>query len=157
MFYINMQCVTLNKLHLHQKNMHTIWFLCWIIGEMLLFGQVGADDREVLDQIIDSLTSLAKPTENHVFLNSDSSKISLKLGKDHESETKKEFDPKNKAAVLILGAGRVCQPAAEMLSSVGKYSSSQWYKISLQDDFEEQTDVEVIVGSLYLKDAEQVL
>lgn len=66
----------------------------------------------------------------------------------------KESDPRKKAAVLILGAGRVCQPAAEMLSSFG---SSQWYKTLLGDDFDDQIDVDVIVGSLYLKDAEQVL
>lgn len=65
----------------------------------------------------------------------------------------KESDPKKKAAVLILGAGRVCQPAAQMLSSFG---SSQWYKTLLEDDFEDQIDVDVILGSLYLKDAEQV-
>lgn len=119
--------------------------------------QVGADDRDVLDHIIDSLTSLANPTENYGFLNQDPSKISLRLGKVQENGIKKEPDPKKKAAVLILGAGRVCQPAAEMLSSIGRLSSSQLYKILLEDDFEYQTDVEVIVGSLYLKDAEQVL
>lgn len=62
----------------------------------------------------------------------------------------KEPDSKKKAAVLILGAGRVCQPAAEMLSSFGRH------KTLLEEDFEDQIDVDVIVGSLYLKDAEQV-
>ena len=123
---------------------------------MLGFQQVGADDRAVLDHIIDSLTSLANPTENHEFLNQDPSKISLKLGKVKENGINKEPDLKKKAAVLILGAGRVCQPAAEMLSSFGRLSSSQWCKTLLEDDFEDQTDVEVIVGSLYLRDAEQV-
>ncbi|KAJ1418760.1 Saccharopine dehydrogenase, NADP binding domain [Sesbania bispinosa] len=117
--------------------------------------EVDADDRAVLDHIIDSLTSLANPTENYRISNQDVSKISLKLGKVQENG--KEPDPKKKAAVLILGAGRVCQPAAEMLSSVGKPSSSQWYKTLLEDDFEDQIDVEVIVGSLYLKDAEQIV
>ncbi|KAI4335142.1 hypothetical protein L6164_013815 [Bauhinia variegata] len=119
--------------------------------------EVGADDREVLDQIVDSLTSLANPDENHVFLNQDSIKILLKLGKSKENGIKKETDPKMKASVLILGAGRVCEPAAEMLSSIGKVSSSRRYKNLLEDDFEEQIEVEVIVGSLYLKDAEEIV
>ncbi|KHN17770.1 Alpha-aminoadipic semialdehyde synthase [Glycine soja] len=119
--------------------------------------EVGADNRAVLDQIIDSLTAIANPTEHDRFSNQDSSKISLKLGKVEENGIEKESDPRKKAAVLILGAGRVCQPAAEMLSSFGRPSSSQWYKTLLEDDFECQTDVEVIVGSLYLKDAEQTV
>lgn len=118
--------------------------------------QVGADDRAVLDQIIDSLTAIAKRTENDRFSNQDSSKISLTLGKIEENGTVKELGSKRKAAVLILGAGRVCQPAAVMLSSFGRPSSSEWNKALLEDDFECQTDVEVIVGSLYLKEAEQV-
>lgn len=81
----------------------------------------------------------------------------MRLGKVQESSLRNGPEPKKKAAVLILGAGRVCQPAAEMLSSIGSFSSSQWYKTLVEDDYEEQTDVEVIVGSLYLKDAEQVL
>ncbi|KAL2318808.1 hypothetical protein Fmac_032684 [Flemingia macrophylla] len=43
-----------------------------------------------------------------------------------------------------------------MLSSFGKPSSSQWYKTLLEKDFGCLIDVEVIVGSLYLKDAEQL-
>ncbi|CAJ1940610.1 unnamed protein product [Sphenostylis stenocarpa] len=119
--------------------------------------EVGADDRSVLDQIIDSLTAIAKPTENDRFSNQDSSKISLKLGKVEENGIEMESDSKKKAAVLILGAGRVCQPAAEMLSSFGRPSSSEWYKTLFEDDFECQTDLEVTVGSLYLKDAEQIV
>ncbi|XP_027333102.1 alpha-aminoadipic semialdehyde synthase isoform X2 [Abrus precatorius] len=119
--------------------------------------EVGADDMAVLDNIIDSLTSLANPTENNRSLNQDSSKISLTLGKVEENGIDKEPDPKKKAVVLILGAGRVCQPAAEMLSSIGRLSSSNWYKTLVEDDIECPTAVEVIVGSLYLKDAEQVV
>jgi len=124
-----------------------------IITTSHCFQQVGADDKAVLDQIIDSLTSLANPTENNRFSNQSSSKISLTLGKVQENGMEKESDPKKKAAVLILGAGRVCQPAAQMLSSFG---CSQWFKTLLEDDFEDQIDVDVILGSLYLKDAEQV-
>ncbi|RYR77334.1 hypothetical protein Ahy_A01g001768 isoform A [Arachis hypogaea] len=119
--------------------------------------EVGADDKAVLDQIIDSLTSLANPNEDHGFLNQDPSKISLRLGEVKENGINKVPDSKKKSAVLILGAGRVCQPAAEVLSSIGRISSSQWYKTLLEDDFEDLTEVEVILGSLYLKDAEQIV
>lgn len=63
---------------------------------------------------------------------------------------------KRKAGVLILGAGRVCQPAAELLASVGSASSRQWRKTCTDDGLEEMNDVHVIVASLYLKDAEEV-
>lgn len=83
-------------------------------------------------------------------------KIFLKVGKLQETGVKKEFDTKKRTSVLILGAGRVCQPAAELLASIGSSSSRQWYKACLETDFEEQHDVRVIVASLYLKDAEEV-
>lgn len=83
-------------------------------------------------------------------------KIFLKVGKLQETGVKKEFDTKKRTSVLILGAGRVCQPAAELLASIGSSSSRQWYKACLETDFEEQHDVHVIVASLYLKDAEEV-
>lgn len=44
-----------------------------------------------------------------------------------------------------------------MLSSIGSLTSNEWYKALVEEDDEEQTDIEVIVGSLYLRDAEQVL
>lgn len=81
----------------------------------------------------------------------------MRLGKIQHNILKNGPEPKKKAAVLILGAGRVCQPAAEMLSSIGSFSSSQWCKRLVEYDYEEHTDIEVIVGSLYLQDAEQVL
>ncbi|OMO67078.1 Saccharopine dehydrogenase / Homospermidine synthase [Corchorus capsularis] len=121
--------------------------------------EVGADDREVLDQIIDSLTSLANPSENNGRIPSqEMNKISLTVGKLQETGVKKETDTtKKKKGVLILGAGRVCQPAAELLASIGSSSSQQWYKTCLDTDFEEQNDVHVIVASLYLKDAEEIV
>lgn len=119
-------------------------------------GQVGADDRAVLDQIIDSLTSLAMPNENNRIVDRQTNKISLIVGKVEEMETIMENGTKKKMGVLILGAGRVCQPAAELLASIGSNSSPQWYKTHLQDDFEVLSDVHVIVASLYLKDAEEV-
>ncbi|KAK9948183.1 hypothetical protein M0R45_003770 [Rubus argutus] len=117
--------------------------------------EVGADDEEVLDKIIDSLTCLANPNENQA-LKQEANKISLRVGKVQESGTKKENDTKKKVGVLIIGAGRVCQPAAEMLASIGGMSSQPWYKTCMEGDFEENSDVQVTVASLYLKDAEEI-
>lgn len=122
--------------------------------------EVGADDKAVLDQIIDSLTSIANPNENHAIENHkypdhELNKISLKLGTVMEDGSKDVQE--NMSTVLILGAGRVCQPAAELLASVGKPSSSQWYKYLEEDDSKGLNGVHVIVGSLYQKDAEEVI
>lgn len=117
--------------------------------------EVGADDEEVLDKIIDSLTCLANPNENQA-LKQEANKISLRVGKVQESGTKKENDTKKKVGVLIIGAGRVCQPAAEMLASIGGMPSQPWYKTCMEGDFEENSDVQVTVASLYLKDAEEI-
>jgi alpha-aminoadipic semialdehyde synthase len=114
------------------------------------FGQVGAHDRAVLNQIVDSLTSLANPDE------SNGSRISLKVGKVQQNDMNKGNDTKRKAAVLIIGAGRVCRPAVELLTSNENTSSREWYKACLNTDFEGQNVVEVVVASLYLKDAEEV-
>ncbi|KAK8503220.1 hypothetical protein V6N13_025979 [Hibiscus sabdariffa] len=121
--------------------------------------EVGADDDKVLDQIIDSLTSIANPSENHGVRDQAMNKISLTVGKLQETGMKKESesDPKMKTSVLILGAGRVCQPACELLASIGTSSSRQWYKTCLGNDSEEEMEVHVIVASLYLKDAEEII
>lgn len=120
------------------------------------FGQVGAHDRAVLNQIIDSLTSLANPDESNGTLNKEGNRISLKVGKVHQNDMNKGNDTKRKAAVLIIGAGRVCRPAVELLTSNENTSSREWYKACLNTDFEGQNVVEVVVASLYLKDAEEV-
>ncbi|XP_024028450.1 alpha-aminoadipic semialdehyde synthase isoform X1 [Morus notabilis] len=119
--------------------------------------EVGSDDKDVLDQIIDSLTSIANPDVRGRLLTKETNKFSLIVGKVQENSTKTENDMKRKAGVLILGAGRVCQPAAELLASIGSASSRQWYKPCPKDGFEELNDVHVIVASLYLKDAEEII
>ncbi|KAJ4837985.1 hypothetical protein Tsubulata_043191 [Turnera subulata] len=118
--------------------------------------EVGADSRTTLDQIIDSLTSLANPDESYGVVNKEANKISLKLGKVQESEIKMN-GTKSTASVLIIGAGRVCRPAVEFLSSIGSVSSRELYKAFPDTDFEEQDVVQVIVASLYLKDAEEII
>ena len=62
---------------------------------------------------------------------------------------------KQRPAILILGAGRVCRPAAEFLASAGS-RSSHFLKKWQVSKFEEIEEFKVIVGSLYLKDAEEV-
>ncbi|XP_010527055.1 PREDICTED: alpha-aminoadipic semialdehyde synthase [Tarenaya hassleriana] len=123
--------------------------------------EVGADDRAVLDQIIDSLTRLANPNEDYVNPSKETNKISLKIGKVQEENGAKEkpemMTTKKKSTVLILGAGRVCRPAAELLASVGNISAQQWYEACLGSDPGEQTDVRVLVASLYLKDAKETV
>ncbi|CAH2077079.1 unnamed protein product [Thlaspi arvense] len=122
--------------------------------------EVGADDRKVLDQIIDSLTGLANPDGDYITPRKETNKISLKIGKvlqENQAKEKKPEEMTKKSAVLILGAGRVCRPAAEFLASVRNISSQQWYKTYLGGDPDEQTDVHVIVASLYLKDAKETV
>ncbi|XP_058216338.1 alpha-aminoadipic semialdehyde synthase isoform X2 [Rhododendron vialii] len=118
--------------------------------------EVGADDSAILDKIIDSLTSIANSSENQGFINEDTNKISFKVGKIHKGDLEKEDAMKKKTVVLILGAGRVCRPAAEFLASIGSGTSRQWLETCIPDDFEENNDVQVIVASLYLKDAEEI-
>ncbi|KAF3531512.1 hypothetical protein DY000_02036704 [Brassica cretica] len=116
--------------------------------------EVGADDRKVLDQIIDSLTRLANPDdeEDYISPRKETNKISLKIGKVQQENEEKPEEMTKRSSVLILGAGRVCRPAAEFLASVRNISSQQWYKTYLGG---EQRDVRVIVASLYLKDAKE--
>lgn len=109
--------------------------------------QVGADDSAMLDQIIDSLTSLANPRSKEGILKE--RELSLKIGKISAYSTEDSM-PRKEQAVLILGAGRVCRPAAEFLTS--KENS---YCGGLNG-----CDVggfHVIVASLYQKDAEEVI
>ncbi|KAK6131718.1 hypothetical protein DH2020_034515 [Rehmannia glutinosa] len=115
--------------------------------------EIGAEDKAVLDKIIDSLTSLANPSEGHV--NSKHNTLSLKVGKLEETDTEKENEIKKGNVVLILGAGRVCRPAAEFLTSIGRGSSKKWLNSYMTDESKEKS-VCVIVASLFLKDAEEI-
>ena len=109
----------------------------------------------ILDKIIYSLNLMANPEENLDLVNKETNKIFLKVGKIQESSSKRE-DTKRNTAVLLLGAGRVCYPAADLLASSGGSSHRQFWKTFLENYAEDWNDVEVIVASLYLKDAEEV-
>lgn len=94
---------------------------------------------------------LANPREGIV--ESKKNVISLTVGKVEENGTVHEIETRSEAVVLILGAGRVCRPAVEFLTSVGLDSSKKWLN---SFDMEEKISVHVIVASLFLKDAEEV-
>uniref|UniRef100_A0A1D1Z4G1 Alpha-aminoadipic semialdehyde synthase n=1 Tax=Anthurium amnicola TaxID=1678845 RepID=A0A1D1Z4G1_9ARAE len=117
--------------------------------------EVGADDVYTLEQIVDSLSSIA--SNKFGLFNKEKDKISLKVGKLSEGTVEIRNNVAKKPRVLILGAGRVCQPAAELLVSVGRMSSRHVFKTSQQIDDGELEDVQVVIGSLYVKDAEEVI
>ncbi|XP_078157714.1 lysine-ketoglutarate reductase/saccharopine dehydrogenase bifunctional enzyme isoform X2 [Carex rostrata] len=106
--------------------------------------EVGADDTSMMDNILDSLTTLANSSEKHGIVSKESD-LSLKIGKVNANETD-NCVPEKRPAVLILGAGRVCRPAAAFLASIEKdhngYSSE---------------GVHVIVASLFQEDADETV
>ena len=104
--------------------------------------QVGADDTATLDKIIDSLTPLANAHGGNHNARKET-ELSLKIGKVNECGTGDIVD-KEGPKVLILGAGRVCRPAAQFLASY-------------RPDDNNTDQIHVIVASLYQKDAEEVI
>ncbi|CAM8945341.1 unnamed protein product [Rhodiola kirilowii] len=104
--------------------------------------EVGADDKDVLDKIIDDLTSLANPRELDGSIDQKINRVLLKVGKVQETETGTMTNGgKRKLSVLIIGAGRVCRPAAELLASAEL----------------DEHDIQTVVASLYIKDAEEIV
>ncbi|KAG9144913.1 hypothetical protein Leryth_024026 [Lithospermum erythrorhizon] len=118
--------------------------------------EVGADDGAVLRSIIDDLTSLASLRESDG-VQSPNNTISFRFGEFRKSTIESENEQKNKNGVLILGAGRVCRPAVELLTSIGNSSSEKWLRSSMTAEFNAENSVQVIVASLYLKDAEETI
>lgn len=98
---------------------------------------------------------IANASEDDEVVTSDTNMVSLKFGSFQNGDITKSYNGR-KSAVLILGAGRVCQPATELLASVGSTTSHQWLKSCTTSDYSEQNRVHVIVASLYMKDAEEV-
>ncbi|MQM08195.1 hypothetical protein Taro_041051 [Colocasia esculenta] len=117
--------------------------------------EVGADDSCTLDQILDSLSSIA--SKRLGMFSKERDQISLKVGKLSEGSLETGNSSSKKPTVLILGAGRVCQPAAEFLASLGKISTRNVSKRWQQLDDGEIEDIEVVVASLYIKDAEELI
>ncbi|URE42381.1 Alanine dehydrogenase/PNT, N-terminal domain [Musa troglodytarum] len=116
--------------------------------------EVGADDTVILDQIMDSLNSIANQGDQN---GASSRQLSLKIGKISESIMQHRSGLKRRPAVLILGAGRVCRPAVEFLALLGSKSYEKSTKSCLAIDNEEFEEFEVIVASLYEKDAKETV
>uniref|UniRef100_A0A0E0K614 Saccharopine dehydrogenase (NAD(+), L-glutamate-forming) n=1 Tax=Oryza punctata TaxID=4537 RepID=A0A0E0K614_ORYPU len=110
--------------------------------------EVGADDTATLDKIIDSLTSLANAHHGDPNARREI-ELSLKIGKVNECGTDVSM-AKEGSKVLILGAGRVCRPAAEFLASYSNIFSSN----ASAHDIDQ---IHVIVASLNQKDAEETI
>ncbi|KAL2936411.1 Alpha-aminoadipic semialdehyde synthase [Bienertia sinuspersici] len=119
--------------------------------------EVGADDISVLDQIIDSLTSLASKSAKHGTMENQPNKFSFAADKIQENGLECGAKTRRKTSVLILGAGRVCQPAAEFLTSIKSLSSGPLLEKCMDVNIDVEDDIQVIVASLYLKDAEEVI
>ncbi|XP_062220509.1 alpha-aminoadipic semialdehyde synthase-like isoform X2 [Phragmites australis] len=110
--------------------------------------EIGADDTATLDKIIDSLTSLANAHDGDHYAREET-ELSLKIGKVNECGTGNSMD-KGGPKVLILGAGRVCRPAAEFLASYPNI-----YSNGANDNNTDQ--LHVIVASLYQKDSDETV
>ncbi|KAG9443907.1 hypothetical protein H6P81_015247 [Aristolochia fimbriata] len=115
--------------------------------------EVGAESSDILDKIMDSLTTLANPRD-YSRVSKESNKISLKIGEVHKlADEESEYSSQKKARVLILGAGRVCLPAVEFFASKGSIRSESCLSAKLN----EPKDVKVVVASLFLKDAQDTV
>ncbi|KAK4342775.1 hypothetical protein RND71_038591 [Anisodus tanguticus] len=91
---------------------------------LCIIQKVEAEDKAVLDKIVDSLTSLDN-SSNSLGSQDKENNISLKVGEFQKTIMDDKCDAKK---VLILGDGRVCRPAAELLASIGSKPSRQGLK-----------------------------
>ncbi|KAH9306499.1 hypothetical protein KI387_010903, partial [Taxus chinensis] len=118
--------------------------------------EVSANDKDVLAHIVDTLAAIANPDNERrksvieKELKRSSSRIK-ELGNTLQME--ETFD--EKTSVLIIGAGRVCEPAVEFLVSNG-CNVLDTPVTSSKTGSEEVKGVQVIVASLYLQDAQKV-
>ncbi|KAL4564291.1 hypothetical protein LXL04_028351 [Taraxacum kok-saghyz] len=113
--------------------------------------------RSLINKIVNTLTCncTANSKEGHKSLSNEKTNMySMKVGQVKDSCVKLGYRSKKKSTVLVLGAGRVCQPTVELLASIGSDSSPDRIRSCGVSEFEEQNCVEVIVASLFLKDAE---
>nr|GFA16986.1 alpha-aminoadipic semialdehyde synthase [Tanacetum cinerariifolium] len=110
--------------------------------------KVGADNSVILEKIVDTLTSISNPKRK-------ANLFTQKVGEVNDSCVEVGYGSKRKNIVLILDAGRVCQPAVELLPSIGRNTPLEWTKSCSIAEFQEQNCVQVVVASLFLKDAEE--
>ncbi|KAL2645399.1 hypothetical protein R1flu_012986 [Riccia fluitans] len=113
--------------------------------------EVEADSEKILDQIVDSLAAIASHEEsssNKNCIRARSPERSVYLAS--KSLRIMNSNSEDVSKVLILGAGRMCEPAVKYLASQGN--------VFPPDDSPAQDglNVHVIVASLFLRDAQKV-
>lgn len=109
--------------------------------------QVEADSEEALNGIVNKLAVIAREGRNKQYWNGHA--IYSRKTKQSLLQKLKDRGSTGGPQVLILGAGRMCEPAVKYLSD-GQFITPR----NLQQPVHVQ--VGVVVASLYLSDAEKV-
>ncbi len=109
--------------------------------------QVEADSEEALNGIVDKLAVIAREGRNKQYCNGHA--IYSRKTKQSLLQKLKDRGSTGGPQVLILGAGRMCEPAVKYLSD-GQFITPR----NLQQPV--HVRVGVVVASLYLSDAEKV-
>ena len=107
--------------------------------------QVTAESKEALNGIVDKLAKIA--------VQGSSTRQSRKeIRMEDGSETQQGEDAsRGGSRVLILGAGRMCEPAVRYLTSTG-----QQFRAKRGSHGSTDGGVSVVVASLYIEDAQKV-
>eukprot|EP01018_Ginkgo_biloba_P028011 Gb_24725 [translate_table: standard] len=121
--------------------------------------EVSANNRDVLAYIVDMLAAVANPDREHsnIIVGKELKQPSPRISKTSDSLMQMEDHFDKKPAVLVLGAGRVCEPAVEFLALNGCNILGSQSAMGTNTDTEAVQGVQVIVASLYLKDAQKVV
>lgn len=106
-----------------------------------------AESKEALSGIVDKLAKIA--------VQGSSTRQSRMERREDGSEGQKE-DAASEGGyqVLILGAGRMCEPAVRYLTSTGRQFRAK--RGSRVDDGSSDERISVVVASLYIEDAQKV-
>ncbi|KAG6542771.1 hypothetical protein Mapa_015848 [Marchantia paleacea] len=113
--------------------------------------EVEADNEQILDGILDALAAIASHKDSHSngsFIRGRSPDRSSYL--TAKSSRVMDSSNENVSRVLILGAGRMCEPAVKYLAAQGSIAPPG------EPSGEVDVHVQVIVASLFLKDAQKV-
>lgn len=113
--------------------------------------EVSANDKDLLAHIVDLLAAVAN-SDNDCGNRGLEKEINLSSRRNREMKV----TPDQKSAVLILGAGRVSQPAVEFLALNGSNFSESPISGNTKTS-RAVNGVQVIVASLYLNEAQKVI
>lgn len=121
--------------------------------------EVSANDKDLLAHIVDLLAAVANSDNERINWGVENeikeSSVRNRESKDNSLQMKESSN--EKFAVLILGAGHVSKPAIEFLALNGcNYYESQNSRIR-ETSREAVNNIQVIVASLYLQDAQKVI